>query len=130
LILSYPRIETGTGKERLPSSFLLSLIKALKGRSVDFNQIEAFSRFRRIPLSEIATRRPEEAIDEVEFDLSVGQEKLSTKNAEQLLYLRELSPFFGKGLRLEYSRWGKRGFTNKVGFLDPHEPGAIFDDSY
>lgn len=130
LILSYPRIETGTGKERLPSSFLLSLIKALTGRSVDFSQIEAFSRFRRIPLSEIATKRPEEAIDEVEFDLSIGQEKLSTKNAEQLLYLRELSPFFGKGLRLEYSRWGKRGFTHYDGFLDSEESRQILRDHY
>jgi ATP-dependent helicase/DNAse subunit B len=130
LILSYPRIETGTGKERLPSSFLLSLIKALTGKSVDFNQIEAFPKFRRIPLSEMATKRPEEAIDEVEFDLSFGQEKLSTKNAQHLLYLGKISPFFGKGLRLEYSRWGKRGFTHYDGFLDSEESRQILRDHY
>ena len=81
LILSFPRIEIGTGRERLPSSFLLASIKALTGKSVDFNQLEKFPGFVRIPLSEIAVKSPEEALDEVEYDLSVGQEKLAAKKA-------------------------------------------------
>ncbi len=130
LILSYPRIETGTGKERLPSSFLLALIEALTGRSVDFNQIEAFSGFLRVPLSEIGTKTPEEALDEVEYDLSFGQEKLLTKSAESLLYLEKMSPFFGRGLRSEHFRWGKREFTPYEGLLGSEEVRRMLRDRY
>jgi len=121
LILSFPRIEIGTGKERLPSSFLLASVKALTGESIDFQKFEKFPGFVRIPLSEIAVKSPEKALDELEFDISTGQQKLEEKKAEALLYLRELSPFFGRGLHLESSRWGKRIFTGFEGILSSKE---------
>jgi len=130
LILSFPRIEIGTGRERLPSSFLLASIKALTGKSVDFNQLEKFPGFVRIPLSEIAVKSPEEALDEVEYDLSVGQEKLAAKRPEAMLYLREVSPFFGRGLQLESSRWGKRNFTGYEGILASQEALQILRERY
>jgi hypothetical protein len=115
---------------RLPSSFLLASIKALTGKSVDFNQLEKFPGFVRIPLSEIAVKSPEEAIDVVEFDLSVGQEKLAAKRPEALLYLREVSPFFGRGLQLESSRWGKKIFTGYEGILASKEALQILRERY
>ncbi|MGB9628347.1 MAG: PD-(D/E)XK nuclease family protein, partial [Thermodesulfobacteriota bacterium] len=130
LILSFPRIEMGTGKERLPSSFLLASVKALTGKSVDFNQIERFPGFVRIALSEIAVKSPEEALDEVEFDLSVGQEKLREKNMETMLYLREVSPFFRRCLQLEFSRWGRRIFTGYEGILTSKEALQILRERY
>ncbi len=130
LILSFPRIEIGTGKERLPSSFLLASVKALTGESTDFQKFEKFPGFVRIPLSEIAVKSPEKALDEVEFDLSVGQQKLEEKKAEALLYLRELSPFFGRGLQLESSRWGKRIFTGFEGSLSSKEALQVLRERY
>jgi ATP-dependent helicase/nuclease subunit B len=130
LILSFPRIEIGTGRERLPSSFLLASIKALTGKSVDFNQLEKFPGLVRIPLSEIAVKSPEEALDGVEYDISVGQEKLAEKRPEALLYLREISPFFGRGLQLESSRWGKRIFTGYEGILASKEALQILRERY
>ncbi len=130
LILSYPRIEGGIGRERLPSSFLLALIGALKGQSVDFNQIERFPGFLRIPLSEIATQSPENALDEMEYDLSFGQKGLLMGDTESLLYLQEISPFFGNALRLEHARWGKREFTNYEGLLQSEEVCKILRDRY
>jgi len=130
LILSFPRIEIGTGRERLPSSFLLASIKALTGKSVDFNQLEKFPGFVRIPLSKIAVKSQEEALDEVEYDLSVGQEKLAAKRPEAMLYLREVSPFFGRGLQLESSRWGKRNFTGYEGILASQEALQILRERY
>ena len=115
LILSFPRIEIGTGRERLPSSFLLAMVEALIGKRVDFNQIEQFPGLVRFPLSEIAVASPEEALDETEYDLSVGQKKLSEKKLEPLAYLKEVSPFFSRGFLLESSRWGKRVFTGYDG---------------
>ena len=130
LILSFPRIEIGTGRERLPSSFMLASIKAMTGRSVDFQQIEQVPGFLRIPLSEIAVRSPEKALEEVEFDLSAGQQKLDEKRFEALLYLREVSPFFGRGLQLESSRWGKRVFTGFEGILSSKEALQILRERY
>ncbi|HUL37512.1 MAG TPA: PD-(D/E)XK nuclease family protein [Thermodesulfobacteriota bacterium] len=130
LILSFPRMEIGTGKERLPSSFLLASVKALTGESVDFQKFEKFPGFVRIPLSEIACKSPEKALDEVEFDISTGQQKLEEKKAEALLYLKELSPFFGRGLLLESSRWGKRDFTNFEGILSSKEALQVLRERY
>jgi len=130
LILSFPRIEVGTGKERLPSSFLLASVKALTGESTDFQKFERFPGFVRIPLSEIAVRSPEKALDEVEFDISIAQQKLEEKKAEALLYLRELSPFFGRGLLLESSRWGKRIFTGYEGILSSKEALQVLREGY
>ncbi len=121
LILSFPRMEIGTEKERLPSSFLLASVKALTGESTDFQTLETFPGFVRIPLSEVGPTSPEKALDEVEFDISTGQRKLEEKKGEALLYLKEISPFFGRGLLLESSRWGKRVFTGYEGILSSKE---------
>jgi ATP-dependent helicase/nuclease subunit B len=130
LVLSFPRIEIGTGKERLPSSFLLATVKALTGENTDFQSLEMFPGFVRIPLSEIAVKSPEMALDEVEFDLSIGQQKLGEKKADALLYLREISPFFGPGLELESSRWGKRTFTGFEGVFPSEEALQVLRDHY
>ena len=66
-------------------------------------------------------KSPEKALDEVEFDISTGQQKLEEQKAEALLYLREVSPFFGRGLQLESSGWGKRMFTGFEGILSSKE---------
>ncbi|NWG02419.1 MAG: exodeoxyribonuclease V subunit gamma [Syntrophaceae bacterium] len=111
LTLSFPRIEIGTGRERLPSSFLLATVKAVTGRSINFQEFEKFRGFSRISLSEVGVSNPEKALDEVEYDLSIGQREIGEKRSESMLYLREISPFFEKGLQLESSRWEKRTFT-------------------
>ncbi len=117
LILSFPRVEMGTGRERLPSSFLLALVEVFAGKTVNFQQLEQFPGFTRIPLAQVAVNSAEEAIWEMEYDLAIGQEKLKGKKPTDLLYLKEISPFFAKGLLLESSRWGKRIFTVYEGLL-------------
>ena len=117
LILSFPRIEIGTGRERLPSSFLLATVKAVTGRSINFQEFEKFHGFSRVSLSEVGVSNPEKALDEVEYDLSVGQREIGEKRSESMLYLKEISPFFGKGLQLESYRWEKNTFTPFEGVL-------------
>ncbi len=117
LILSFPRIEIGTGRERLPSSFLLATVKAITGRSINFQEFEKFHGFHRLSLSEVGVNNPEKALDEVEYDLSIGQREIGEKRSETMLYLKEVSPFFGKSLQLESSRWGENRFTPFEGIL-------------
>jgi hypothetical protein len=75
-------------------------------------------------------KSPEKALDEVEFYLSTGQQKLEEKKTEALLYLRELSPFFGRGLELESSRWGRRTFTGFEGSLSSKEALQVLNERY
>ncbi len=130
LILSFPRIEIGTGRERLPSSFLLASVEALTGKTSDFQKIEEYPNFIRVPLSEFAVKVPSEAIDEVEYDLSMVKQKLEEKAPEALAYLQQVSPFFSQGLLLESSRWGKGVFTEFDGAFSSEEAHKVLRDRY
>ncbi len=130
LILSFPRIEIGTGRERLPSSFLLAVVKAMTGKSIDFQAFEKFHGYRRFSLSEIGVSDPEKALDEVEYDLSIGQIETKKKRPEAMLYLKEVSPFFGKGLQLELSRWEKETFTPFEGIFSSEESHRILREGH
>jgi ATP-dependent helicase/nuclease subunit B len=111
LVLTFPRLDIATGAERLPSSFLLAAVEALTGRAADFAGLEGYGGFSRIPLARPAPREPEQALDGVEFDLSAAQQALDAKRPDDILYLKALSPFFGRGLEAEKSRWKTRSFT-------------------
>lgn len=130
LILSFPRIEVGTGRERLPSSFLLEAVKAVTGRSIHFQELEKFPGFRRFPLSEVGVSDPEKALDEVEYDLSIGQREIREKRPETMLYLKEVSPFFEKGMRLEFSRWEIDRFTPFEGIFWSEEACKLLKESH
>ncbi len=130
LILSFPRIEIGTGRERLPSSFLLATVKAMTGRSINFQEFEKFQGFSRLSLSEVGVSNPEKALDEVEYDLSIGQREIGKKRLEAMLYLKEISPFFGKGLRLESSQWEKNTFTPFEGIVSSKEACKILKECH
>jgi len=130
LILSFPRIEIGTGKERLPSSFLLASVEALTGEKIDFQKIEDYPNFTRVSLSEFAAKNPTEALDEVEYDLSMVKQKLEEKTPEIIAYLRQVSPFFSRGLLLEFSRWGKGWFTEFDGVFSSEEARNALKDRY
>ncbi len=130
LILSFPRIEIGTAKERLPSSFLLASVEAITGERTDFQKIEQYPHFIRVPLSEIAVKTPTEALDEIEFDLSMVKQNLEGKTPKALAYLQQISPFFRRGLLLELSRWGKRTFTEFDGVFSSEEARKVLKDRY
>jgi ATP-dependent helicase/nuclease subunit B len=55
---------------------------------------------------------------------------LEEGKTEALLYLRELSPFFGRGLQLESSRWGKKVFTGFEGLLSSKEALQILQERH
>ena len=130
LVLSFPRIEIGTGRERLPSSFSLAVVKAMAGKSVNFQEFEKFQGFRRLSLSEVGVGDPEKALDEVEYDLSIAQREIGKKREEAMLYLKEVSPFFGMGLRLESSRWERDTFSPFEGIVSSEESCKILKESH
>jgi superfamily I DNA/RNA helicase len=117
LVLTYPRLEIGTARERVPSSFVLATLEAATGRRTDFETIESYAGFSRVPLSELGPKDPAGALDEVEFDIALVSQDLATGRPGGLTYLQARSPFLTRALDLEVSRWGKRAFTPYDGMM-------------
>jgi len=117
LILSYPRLDSSSGRERIPSFFLLRVGEALQGQSVDYGQLEMLPAYQRIPLSRLTPEDPTQAIDEEEFDLSQVRRALRNGDKGEVFYLKRLFPSFGRAERLARLRWGYRVFTEYDGCL-------------
>lgn len=98
LILSYPRLDAGTSRPRVPSVFLLEM----KDHRV-------------VPLAPF--RDGVEALDEREFDLAA----LHSGNAA---YLSEISPLITAGVATEQTRWREKHLTRYDGRVSARElPG-------
>jgi ATP-dependent helicase/DNAse subunit B len=117
LILSFPRLDPQSGRERLASHFLLRLGETLEGEPLDYSRLEHLGNFRRIPLSRLVPDEPHQAIDELEFDLLQIQKALRTQDGGELGYLQDLFPFFARSGKLAQRRWGTRIFTEYDGCL-------------
>jgi ATP-dependent helicase/DNAse subunit B len=117
LIFSYPRLDPSSGRERIPSSFLLRVGEALHGELLDYSRLETLSEYRRVPLSRLAPEDPDQAIDEEEFDLSQVGKALKNKDRGEVAYLKSLFPTFARAERLALLRWGFKVFTEYDGCL-------------
>jgi len=100
LVLSYPRLDAGTARPRVPSLLLLDATGAS-----DFKALEKLPSYRRVPLSAIG----QPALDEREFDLPV----LPADDD----YLAELSPLLLAGVQAERARWCEKRLTAHDGLV-------------
>jgi ATP-dependent helicase/nuclease subunit B len=117
LILSYPRLDPSTGRERIPSFFLLRVGEALCGEAMDYSRLEKIPQYARVPLSRLAPEDSAEAIDEGEFDLSQVGKAFRTRDRSEVSYFRRAFPFFNRSAELARRRWGFRTFTDYDGCL-------------
>lgn len=95
LILSYPRLEAGTSRPRVPSVFLLDS-----------------KEHRVVPLAPF--REDVEALDEREFDLAA-------LHAGGEGYLPEISPLITTGVAAERTRWREKKLTRYDGLVTARE---------
>jgi ATP-dependent helicase/nuclease subunit B len=117
LILSYPRLDPSSGRERIPSFFLLRVAEALHGEAMDYSRLETLPEFRRVALSRLAPDDGEQAIDEGEFDLCQVTGALKRNDRREVAYLKSLFPVLQRAERLARLRWGFRTFTEYDGCL-------------
>ncbi len=117
LILSYPRLDPSTGRERIPSFFLLRVGEALSGKAMDYSRLERIPQYGRVPLSRLAPENSAEAVDEVEFDLSQIGKALRTRDRREVSYFRRAFPAFNRAEKLARLRWGFQAFTEYDGCL-------------
>jgi len=117
LILSYPRLDPASGRERIPSFFLLRVAEALYGEAMDYSRLETLPAFRRVALSQLAPDDVEQALDEEEFDLGQVAGALKRNERREVAYLKSLFPVLQRAEKLARLRWGWRTFTEYDGCL-------------
>ncbi len=117
LVLSYPRLDPASGKERIPSFFLLHVGEALTKEIINYRKLETLPFYRHLSLSRLAPAEPAQAIDEQEFDLAQIGKALQNQNSRPLAYLFPLFPNLARAKKLAQLRWGMRVFTEYDGCL-------------
>jgi len=125
LYLSYPRMELGESRPRVPSFYALDVERALTGRVPDFKEledqayVEAAAR-----LAWPAPPDPARAIDDTEHDLAVlGRLLRLDRRADargRARYLFELDPTLRRSLLQRFARWQKK-WSSSDGL---YKPGA------
>jgi len=111
LYLSYPRYQAGSGREQVPSHYLLRLAEILVGKQVSLEQLEQTPGFRRV--SALPVEKPEQAVTPEEFDQAV---LLRLSRPRTTVYLENLYPWFPHLLEQKQSAAGP-GLTPHQGML-------------
>ena len=120
---SYPRLEVGSARPRVPSFYALDVERARTGRIPDFEQVERDA-FRDVEahLAWPAPADPTRSIDASEHDLAVLRELLrGTANDPvrgRARYLFRLHPALRRALAARWVRW-KRPWSRSDGLYAP-----------
>ena len=122
LVLSYPRLDLGQGRPRVPSFYALEALRASEGSLPTFAELS--SRAERETEARVgwpAPHDPRAAIDEAEHDLALLENLRSRKPEEKVgtaRFLLEANPHLGRALRFRARRWLK-SWTPADGLVRP-----------
>jgi len=107
----YPRVEVALARPRVPSFYALDVRRTTLGRLPNVEQFEQeAARNSGAELAWLAPDQPRQAIDEIEYDLSVLRPLLKADSKTVrggARFLMELSPELGRSLRTRWQRWQK-----------------------
>ncbi|MGA8731065.1 MAG: PD-(D/E)XK nuclease family protein [Terracidiphilus sp.] len=126
LFFSYPRVEVGLARPRVPSFYALDIRRTTLGSLPIIEEFEiGAAQNSGAELAWLAPEHHEDAIDDIEFDLSVLR-PLLTSDPEQVRgagrYLLELSPDLGRSLRSRWARWNQKKWSATDGLCEATEP--------
>jgi RecB family exonuclease len=114
LVLSLPRTDTETGRERQPSSYLLPPARHFDNTVRDFATLDAFLRrhpaARRIPFNALASAGGQFPYSDLQFDLQRVQQALSTHSTGPLGTLLAPDSALRHALRVQRARFLERDF--------------------
>ncbi len=117
----YPRVDLDQGRPRVPSFYMLEVMRAAEGPLPGFEQLEKRIAAQPTTLSWPAPANPADAIDDAEFDLAVLSQ-LVDKDPEATTgaahYLLGANVHLGRALRARARRWLRR-WTQSDGLVDP-----------
>ncbi len=122
LFVSYPRMDVGQGRARVPSFYALDVLRAAEGRIPDLGELER--RARQTAMSRLgwpSPNEPSDAVDDAEYDLATIGALRHQPRAKLLgrgRYLLDTNPTLARSLRARARRW--RNFWSEVdGVIDP-----------
>ena len=122
--LSYPRIDVQQSRPRVPSVYALESLRAAAGPRPGFEEMAKRAEARpRARLGWPAPERPEQAIDEAEYDLATLGSLVETKGEDskgRARYLLSANPHLARALRGRSRRWLRR-WTQNDGLVDPDD---------
>jgi RecB family exonuclease len=129
LVLSYPRLDMEQGRPRVPSFYALEALRAAEGSLPSFEEIAGRARDDAgvgVRLGWPAPERPEDAIDDAEYDLALlgpllDADPETTRGTAR--YLLGANPHLARALRARARRWWRTRWTAADGLVDPDELG-------
>ena len=132
IYLSFPRIEINESRPRVPSFYVLDVIRAIEGRVPDVGSLNsrAFQEGRST-LAWPAPLDPAAAIDDFEHDLATLGTLLASRDTSaargRARYLYELSPELQRSLTARWLRWHRRSWETADGLIQslPATTGPI-----
>jgi RecB family exonuclease len=124
--LTFPRLDVTSGRERIPSHYLIRLAEALTGTRFDYSSLEKAPGFTRVSSFPGAADEAA-ALDLDDFDLRCVARRVASRSPGDTLYLAHVSPQFGRGVEVETARWQEPTFTKYDGIVTegPRAVGPI-----
>lgn len=101
LVLSYPRFDTASGRERVPSSFLLKALEAALGRRIDTGDLARLASPGATALGRPHPEDPAQALDRIERDLAL----VSSAEPGVARHLAQPDSFLVRSLQQERAAW-------------------------
>ena len=128
IVLSWPRVDLEKARARVPSFYGLEAVRAATGTLPGFDELRSYAEEGgEARLGWPAPERPEQAIDDSEFDLAVlarlQHEPDPLKSTGAARYLLDANPHLSRALRVRGRRWLRR-WTTADGLVDP-DPDAL-----
>jgi RecB family exonuclease len=122
VVLSWPRVDVEQARPRVPSFYGLEASRAATGRLPGFDELASGDQSGG-RLGWPAPRRPEDAIDDAEYDLAVLarlRDADPTTTDGSARYLLDANVHLGRALRTRARRWLRR-WTAADGLVDPDD---------
>ena len=121
LFVSYPRVELNESRPRVPSFYVLDILRAIEGHIPPAPVIaDRAYQAGGSTLAWPAPARPSSAIDDFEHDLSTMAALLATQSDAakgRARYLYELSPELQRSLTARWGRWQRRQWEPADGLV-------------
>src|SRR5262249_30057857 len=112
VFLSYPRVDVEKARPRVPSFYALAVLRAAEGRLPGFDGRAGRWQDAAIPrLGGPAPPKPDDAIDEAEYDLALLAPLLDADPETTVgtaSYLLGTNPHLARALRVRARRWIRR----------------------
>jgi len=120
LVLTFPRLDAATARERVPSHFLLRMLETLSGKAPDYRDLDQFIRLhgRFVRTTRFDPKARDRAVSALEYDLAAFGKVEHDRAPDALVYfLNDERRFFALAMEAESARWGNANFSRYDGVV-------------